>query len=62
MINLGEEQLEAIENLKEFLNNSSLCISLVGSAGSGKTTCMKYFIEYLKKKNKNVQNAMNHLC
>lgn len=53
MINLGEEQLEAIENLKEFLNNSSLCISLVGSAGSGKTTCMKYFIEYLKKKNKN---------
>lgn len=49
MIILGEEQEQAINSLKEFLDDSRLCITLTGSAGSGKTTCMNFFIKHLQE-------------
>lgn len=50
-IKLSDEQIKAIERLKEFvLEDTERCISLVGSAGTGKTRCIKYFIDFLDEK------------
>lgn len=39
-IKLSEEQLEAIDKIKEFLESDSIAFSLMGSAGTGKTLIM----------------------
>lgn len=44
---LGEDQLNALTSLKYFLNSSNPAISLIGYAGTGKTTVIKYFLEFL---------------
>lgn len=46
--NLGEEQLEALANLSKFVNGKELSYLVSGYAGTGKTTIMKIFIEYLE--------------
>ena len=43
---LGEDQLNALTSLKYFLNSSNPAISLIGYAGTGKTTVIKYFLEF----------------
>ena len=49
---LGEEQLNTIDKLKNFLNNDQTAFLISGSAGTGKTTIMKVFIDYLRSINK----------
>lgn len=44
---LGESQLKAITSLKYFLNSTMPAISLVGFAGTGKTTVVRYFLDFL---------------
>ena len=44
---LGESQLKAITSLKYFLNSTVPAISLVGFAGTGKTTVVRYFLDFL---------------
>lgn len=46
-----DEQEEALDKLKQFVNNDDIAISLVGSAGSGKTTLTGKFINWLDSKN-----------
>lgn len=48
--NLGEEQLSAFLQLKDFISkeSSSVHISLVGAAGTGKTKTISAFIDYLE--------------
>lgn len=46
-VNLGEEQIEALNKLEEFVSSKEDCICLSGSGGSGKTTLCKEFIDYL---------------
>lgn len=46
-INFGEEQLEALSKLKEFVDSKELTITLAGAAGSGKTSITSEFISYL---------------
>lgn len=47
-ITLGEEQLQAIELVKKFLSSSDLFFSLSGYAGTGKSTIIKYLVEYFE--------------
>lgn len=49
---LGDEQINAINSLKDFLNNDEVAFLVSGYAGTGKTTIMKIFIEYLQSINK----------
>lgn len=51
-VELGEEQVNAINSLKRFLNDKEVAFLVSGYAGTGKTTIMKIFIEYLKSINK----------
>lgn len=44
---LGEDQIKALTSLKYFLNSTEPAISLVGYAGTGKTTIIKYFLDFL---------------
>lgn len=47
---LGEEQLQALSLIKDFIKNSNdTAFSLCGSAGTGKTTLEKEIIDYLKE-------------
>lgn len=48
---LGEEQIEALDKIKEFLNSNKSAFSLTGSAGSGKTTVIGRIVDYLNDKN-----------
>ncbi len=49
MIKLGEEQEEALNLIKSFIKESKNdAFSLTGSAGTGKTLCTKYLIEWLE--------------
>lgn len=50
-IQLGEEQLQALQSMKTFIESSpETAFTLVGSAGTGKTTIMKELIKWLKYK------------
>ena len=50
-ITLGEEQLQAIDNIKQFITDKSVtAFSLIGPAGTGKTTILKTLIKYLDDK------------
>lgn len=49
VIKLGEQQQEILDSLKEFIHNSKLCISLVGFPGTGKSTLVKFLLEYLNE-------------
>lgn len=46
-VKLGEEQIDALKKLEEFVSNKEKCITLSGSAGTGKTTILREFIDYL---------------
>lgn len=47
---LGEEQLQALSLIKDFINNSNeTAFSLCGAAGTGKTTLEKEIIKFLDK-------------
>jgi ATP-dependent exoDNAse (exonuclease V) alpha subunit len=45
---LSDEQLEAIQKIKEFLSSDETAFSLVGSAGTGKTLIMNKLVNDLK--------------
>lgn len=48
---LGEQQLEAIDKIKSFiLNSNHTAFSLIGSAGTGKTTIMLEIVEFLENR------------
>ena len=49
VIKLGEQQQEILDSLKEFIHNGKLCISLVGFPGTGKSTLVKFLLEYLNE-------------
>jgi exodeoxyribonuclease-5 len=46
-LKLGEEQINALNRLEEFVSGLEDCITLSGGAGTGKTATLKEFIEYL---------------
>ena len=46
-LELGEEQVNALQKLEEFVSNKEDCITLSGFAGTGKTSILKEFIGYL---------------
>lgn len=48
---LTESQKDAFNKIKEFLNNEEPAITISGSAGTGKTTLMKYVIDYIIETN-----------
>lgn len=45
---LSEEQSQAIEKVKEFLNSKEIAFSITGAAGTGKTSIMNYLYDELK--------------
>lgn len=47
---LNTQQQEALHALEDFYNSGETCISISGYAGTGKTTIMKVFDAYLRKK------------
>lgn len=49
IINFGEEQLNALSKLKSFLDGKELSITLSGSAGTGKTSLLIAYIDYLNE-------------
>lgn len=51
-IKLTNGQSKVLNDLKNFLKSSDKVFMLKGYAGTGKTTLMKFLIEYLKKENK----------
>lgn len=46
-VNLGEEQVSALKTLEDFISGDESCITLSGSAGTGKTTIIREFLDYL---------------
>ena len=45
---LGEQQVEALDAMKEFLKNKNKrAFSLIGAAGTGKSFLMRTLIEYM---------------
>ena len=46
-VNLGEEQVSALKTLEDFISGDELCITLSGSAGTGKTTIIRELLDYL---------------
>lgn len=48
MIKLSNEQNQAIELIKKFINNKEIACSLTGSAGTGKSTVIANIIQYLE--------------
>lgn len=51
MINLSDEQLNALERLKSFVDSNEDVIVLQGFAGTGKTYILKYYIAFLESRN-----------
>lgn len=52
MIKLGEEQEQALSLIKSFIKESkNVAFSLTGAAGTGKTLCMKYLIDWMEDNN-----------
>ena len=47
---LGEQQQQALDLIIQFLHSKKQVFSLVGYAGTGKSTMMKQIIEYLEDK------------
>lgn len=47
MIQLGEEQQEALNKMKAFLNSDDTVFSLIGNAGTGKTTVITKLLEMI---------------
>lgn len=47
MIILGEQQIEGLEILKDFLKSNETAFSLVGYAGTGKSLLIKYILEHV---------------
>lgn len=47
---LNEEQVSALNKLAEFLENDDITAALVGSAGTGKTLCVRVLMEYIRLK------------
>ncbi len=45
---LGEQQQEALELIKQFIKSNKKVFSLVGYAGTGKSTMIKQIIDYLE--------------
>lgn len=45
MIKLGEEQQEALDKMKAFINSNDEVFSLIGNAGTGKTTVLAEFLK-----------------
>ena len=50
---LGEDQVKAIESLKEFTKSKEIAISLCGYAGTGKSTIIKEIVKFLEKEYSN---------
>lgn len=50
MFVLGEDQVNAINNIKDFLHSDKLCYSVIGYAGTGKSTIIKEVVDYLEQK------------
>ena len=50
MLNLGKDQLQTLNLVKEFLTSSEIAFSIIGSAGTGKSLLSKHIIEYLESK------------
>ena len=49
MIILGKEQEDALNKIKEFIKSSNnIAFSLTGPAGTGKTLCTRYLIEWIE--------------
>lgn len=48
MIKLSDEQLNALNKIKEFINSDNFAISLCGAGGSGKSLLISYIIDYLE--------------
>lgn len=48
MFILGEQQQEAIDNIIKFLDSDDIDFSLSGYAGTGKSTIIKYLVEYFE--------------
>ena len=46
-VNLGEEQVSALKILEDFISGDEQCITLSGSAGTGKTTIIRELLDYL---------------
>ena len=46
-VNFGEEQVQALSKLEEFTTSSDTTITLSGSAGTGKTSLIIEYLEYL---------------
>lgn len=46
-VNLGEEQIEALNKLEEFVSSKEDCICLSGEAGTGKSSICKELIDFL---------------
>lgn len=60
-VKLGEEQIQAIEAIKKFIETSpETAFSLIGSAGTGKTTIMKELIKWLRARKKYCLCAPTH--
>lgn len=64
---LNKDQLEAVQNFADWTDNKPLgdkvqdVFSLIGNAGTGKTTLVNVFIEYAKNKKKHIlASAMTH--
>lgn len=47
---LGEEQQQALECIIEFINSKKVVFSLIGYAGTGKSTMIKQMIDYIESK------------
>ena len=48
-IKLGEDQINSLNSIKNFIKSDKLCYSLIGYAGTGKSTLIKEIIDYLEK-------------
>ena len=44
---LGEDQVNALNAIKQFLNSDNLCYSVIGYAGTGKSTLIKEVVNHL---------------
>lgn len=52
MIEFGEQQLEAISEIKKFISSTETAFTLSGSAGTGKTSIMIEIVKHLREKRK----------
>lgn len=48
---LGEEQLQALDLMKEFISSNVTAFSLIGSAGTGKTLLINELLKWIKANN-----------